>query len=83
MYTVYLVDGSIEDGMQGVPFTLGIFTTIEKAKSEVTLFMKDSEIYTEFPMTFSATWKTKRYFHYAINITPIELNNITVPREFS
>ena len=85
MSTVYLIDGSIENGMQGVPFSLGIFTTIEEAQSKVKLFMKDSEIHKESSMTFSATWKpkTKGYFHYAINITPIELNKITVPREFS
>lgn len=35
MADVFLVDGSIEDGMQGIPFTLGVFNNEELANQRI------------------------------------------------
>lgn len=76
MSTVYLVDGSIEDGMQGVPFTLGIFTDLVKAQEAVRAIKERSQ--------YPDTWvkANGQYFHYGFIITPVTLDRVKLPKEF-
>ena len=91
MSTVYLVDGLVEDGLQGVPFKVGVFTDLELARTAVKRFIGHNN-YEVTGTSFSVpringpygmeqlSYHGPRY--YLVTITPFPLNGINRPKEF-
>lgn len=74
--SVYLVTGTIEDGEKGIPFDVGVFTTLVKAQEAVRSIREKS--------ADPETWvkANGQYFHYSLDITPMTLDQVQLPKEF-
>ena len=72
---VYLVEGSIEDGMQGVPFTLGIFSSEELARDAILNFIGNAKYTTNDNIGYSVEEYTGSCcYYYCINSTKYSLD---------
>ena len=79
---VWRVDGFIEDGMQGIPITLGIFISTDDAVDAIHNVAK--EIDGEWPrFTFTVKHPKGHLLHGDLEIIPVVLNRLQIPKEFS
>lgn len=77
MSTVYLVEGSIDDGMRGIPFTVGVFTDLARAQEAVRSIKERS--------SEPDTWvdaNGQYLFHYCLDITPLTMDQVRLPKDF-
>ncbi len=72
MTEVYLIDGRIEDGLQGVPFTLGIFIDLVLAHREIIKFIGNAKYYQEV----NSYMVEEPCRQYTIKINKYDLNKL-------
>lgn len=86
MTEVYLVHGHIEDGMQGIPITLGIFGQLETAKQAIVKFIGDADYRVTESGSYSLRFNEDGMVEYIKNrqtyclcIQPYTLDQATPP----
>jgi len=69
-HDLFIVDGSIDDTMRGISFTLGIYDSFNMAQQELINFIKDYE----YEMYNDAYLVSTGKFHFSIGITKEKIN---------
>ena len=75
---VYLVGGSIEDGMQGIPFTLGIFSSEQSARNAIINRIGIAKYTTDDNIRYSV--EDDRSYYY-INISKYYLDEVDADQD--
>lgn len=78
--TVYLVDGCIEDGMQGIPITLGVFSEISIAENEIVNFIDGARYIVENGRY--DVFDQNRRMIYHLGIREYKLDQVMCPSHF-
>jgi hypothetical protein len=76
--TVYLVDGYIEDGMQGIPIILGVFSCRTLAERAIINYIDGAMCIISKDGKYNIE-DVKRNMTYCLSIAKYELDRVTRP----